>query len=234
MRRILLLDTETSGLDPAVDHLLEVGLVVWSVEHRCILEAGSWILRAPGNPAEHLNGIPPAILAEGRQREPVVAAVRRLAEGCSAIVAHNGEFDRLWLPELAGSWIDSAWDLDWPRAGADRRLVSLALAHGLAVLDAHRALTDCILLARLLERVGELGHDVAQLLERAVRPKVRVVSLLPYSTDNVATVKAAGFRWRPESKEWWRMLAAEDVAALPFPAEIDDGSRPARAVRGRR
>lgn len=217
MNTLLLIDVETSGLDPAVDHLLEVGLVLWSVQHRSTIASAAWLLRAPANPAQHINGIPPALLVEGRDPAAVRTTVTRWAESADAIAAHNGDFDRQWLPDLGKPWIDSAWDIDWPKPVSDRKLTAVALAHGLAVMDAHRALPDCQLLARLLERVGEMGHDVEALLVRAMRPKVKVVSKLPYSTENVAACKAAGFRWEPAKKEWWRMIAEEDVAALPFP-----------------
>lgn len=228
MNSILLLDVETSGLDPAVDHVIELGLVRWSVPHRSTIGSWSWLVQAPSNAAEKVNGIPAALLQYGRDVADHRAIIEKIAanKDVDAIVAHNGDFDRAWLPDLGKPWIDSAWDIDWPRAGTNRTLTGLALAHGLAVMDAHRALPDCQLLARLLERVGEMGHDVEAMLVRAMRPKVRVVSRLPYSLENVAATKAAGFRWEPSTKEWWRMIAADDVGSLPFPCDVDDGRAP--------
>lgn len=220
MRRILILDTETSGLDPAKDQLLEVGLVLWSVEHCTTVASASWLIYGTENPAQAINGIPPAVLVEGRDRGLVVTEIIDVwAESADAIAAH-GDFERQWFADLGRPWIDTCWDIDWPRASSadSRKVHALCLAHGLAVLDAHRALPDCQLLARLLERVAELGHDVGRLLERAMRPKVKVVSLAPFSEKD--TVKLAGFRWSPERKEWWRMMPVEDVAALPFRTRV--------------
>jgi DNA polymerase-3 subunit epsilon len=220
--RILILDVETSGFDPDKDHLLEVAVVRWSVEHRAVIAAASWLLAAPGNAAEPINGIPPALLSEGIELDRVIADVHRWAKGCDLVLAHNGEFDRSWVGEIGPPWVDSAWDLEWPRAGAGRTLVQLALAHGLAVLEAHRALSDCLLLARLLARVGEMGADVGRLLERARRPKLKVISLAPFEDREL--VKSHGFRWAPHPlKEWWRMMPLEDVAGLPFRCRIDAG-----------
>jgi DNA polymerase-3 subunit epsilon len=218
-RLILLCDTETSSLEPADGHLLELGMLRWSVEHRTTIAQASWLVRAPGNPAEPHNGIPPAVLPEGQNQDVVLDAFRRWSGSVDAIVAHNGDFDQKWLPAVGKPWIDSAWDVDWPRVGNGRKLIDLALAHGLAVLDAHRALSDCLLLARLLERVAELGHDVGQLLARAMRPKVKVIAEVPFEQKDEA--KAAGFRWEPYPvKKWWRMMPAEDIAALPFPTRV--------------
>lgn len=225
MKSLLLLDVETSGLDPFVDHLIEVGLVVWSVEHRAILACASWILRAPENPAANINGIPPALLAHGREPNAVRSTVQRWAEGADAIAAHNGDFDRQWLPELGKPWLDTAFDIDWPRAGTNRTLTGLALAHGLAVMDAHRALPDCMLLARLLERVAE-QHDIDVLLARAMRPKSRVVAISPrFDAALNLLFKEAGFRWKPETKEWWRMMPPEDTKDLPFRVRVEGGAR---------
>lgn len=230
MKRILFLDTETSGLDPKVDHLIEVGLVLWDVQHRAVLQASSWLVQAPSNAAEHVNGIPAAVLPQGLSRRGIEAQVMGYAADADVIVAHNAEFDRAWLPELANmAWVCSCFDIEWPgryRAGTIERegerpghsLVALCLAHGVGVADAHRALADCLLLARLLERVAELGHDIDAMLARAMRPKVKVVSLAPFERKD--EVKAAGFRWDPGAKVWWRTIAAEDVAALPFRCRV--------------
>jgi DNA polymerase-3 subunit epsilon len=219
--KLLILDVETSSLEPETGHLVEVGLVRWSVEHRTILSAASWVVAAPDNPAAAINGIPPAALAEGAAPAHVMATTKRWAESCDVIAAHS-DFDRKWFPDLGRPWIDTAWDIDYPRAAScsGRRVVDLCLGHGLAVLDNHRALPDCLLLARLLERCGELGADVEQLVRRAMRPKVKVVALVSFEEKEAA--KAAGFRWDPHPvKAWWRMMAPEDVAALPFRCRVE-------------
>lgn len=215
----LILDVETSGLDPDNDHLLEVGMVLWSIEHRTTIDVASYLVRAPDNAAQAINGIPPALVREAKLwREQARGAVSAWAERAIVVLAHNADFDVQWLPPFSIPVVDTAWDVDWPRVCADRKLTALALAHGLAVMEAHRALPDCQLLARLLERVAELGHDVGELLRRAMRPKVEIVSLAPFEKKDV--VKAAGFRWSPERKVWWRNMSPDDVAALPFRTRV--------------
>lgn len=218
--RALIIDVETSGLDPRADHLLEVGMVEWSLDHLTTLRSGSWLVRAPSNAAEAINGIPAAILPFGRGLEGVHREVEAWAMDVSVVLAHNADFDTQWLPPFPVPVVDTAWDFDFPRVCADRKLTALALAHGLAVMEAHRALPDCQLLARLLERVAELGHDVPELLRRGMRPKVKAISLAPF--DEKASVKEYGFRWSPDDAWWWRMMPAEDMAALPFRAVTAD------------
>lgn len=219
--KILILDTETSGLDPAKDKLLEVGLVLYSIEHRAIIHTASLLVDQPREEldpeSEKIHGIPLAMLHLGETESRVDRMIRWAAADADAFVAHNADFDSQWLaPEVASSnpWICTCNDVVWPRAADSRSLTNIALAHGVAVVDAHRALADCMTIARLLTRVAELGHDVRALLEPGLRPKTTVVSLAPFEEKDV--VKHNGFRWAPEQRAWWRRLATEDVAKLPF------------------
>lgn len=224
MKLILIVDVETSGFDPEKDHLVEAAVLLWDVPHRTTLHQASWIVRAPSNAAQNINHIPAGLLVDGRDRELVNKTVAAWAANADAIVAHNADFDTKWLPPFDKPIVDSAWDIAWPMATDNRQLHALCLAHGLAVFEAHRALPDCQLLARLLERCAELGQDVGELLRRAMRPKTKVYSLAPFEMKDV--VKAHSFRWAPEpEKVWWRMVATEDLdqflASLPFPCTTE-------------
>jgi DNA polymerase-3 subunit epsilon len=91
--------------------------------------------------------------------------------------------------------------------------VSIALAHGVAVTSAHRAINDCLLLARLLERVDEDVDDLLHLaLQRASRPKAEFIARTAYKDKDL--VKAAGFHWN--GTVWSRYMAVEDAEKLPF------------------
>ena len=81
-------------------------------------------------------------------------------------------------------------------------------------MSAHRALADCLILARLFERVVELGHDVREMLRRGLEPKATYQAMVSYGDRELA--KTAGFTWDGEAKRWTRRLAAEDVKGLPF------------------
>ena len=65
LRNVLIVDCETTGLDREKDRVIEIGYVLWSVEHRTMLEVYSGLLYAPENPAEHINSIPATALANG-------------------------------------------------------------------------------------------------------------------------------------------------------------------------
>jgi DNA polymerase-3 subunit epsilon len=218
MRNVLLLDTETTGTSDA-DVCIEAAIVLFNVQHAAPIRSFASLIRAESNSAESVNRIPAAMLRNAPSPEYVWSVIGRHAEQADVIVAHNADFDRRFVPAIAHNgqpWICSMDDLQWPASTNNKSLVSLALAHGLGVAHAHRALADCDLLSRLLTRVHEMGHDLAAFLARGLRPKALFESLQPYEENEKA--KLAGFRWdRPEAPRMWsRKMAIEDIGSLPF------------------
>lgn len=220
MKTIAILDTETTGLDPARDRCIEVACVLYSVEHAAAIVSFSTILRASENAAEEVNRIPASLLRGPYAPDNVAECWKRVAEMCApaeAIVAHRAEFDRGFVDASIRDlrpWICSKFDMEWPLGKPGDHLVHLALAHGLGVVHAHRALTDCDTLCRLFMRVQEMGHDIPAMLARAMLPRVRIVSLAPFEQKD--EVKALGFAWDPDRRQWWRRCIVGEVPAYPF------------------
>jgi DNA polymerase-3 subunit epsilon len=98
----------------------------------------------------------------------------------------------------------------WEQARPNPSLQALALAHGIPVWAAHRALTDCTYLAAVLERTPDLEQKLAE----GLLPRRLVAADLPFARKDEA--KAAGFRWQPERKQWIRRLTEAQIEALPF------------------
>lgn len=219
MRTVCILDLETTGVDRENDQILEVGYVLWSVEHCTILEVYSGLLPAAANPAQEVNGIPQAALPV-EPWDDVWEHVSGAIVRSDAVAAHQCDFDRAFVarvrPELAEArpWICTREDMRWPRNGTGESLIATALAHGVAVVAAHRAVNDCLTLARLFEAVPDIDQRLHAALKHALLPKVRLVSLAPYEEREI--VKANGFKWDPNRREWWRVMAVEDARGLPF------------------
>jgi len=111
-------------------------------------------------------------------------------------------------------WLCTMEDVRWP---AERQLRArpsvrdLALAYGIPVWAAHRALTDCIYLAEVFQRCDDLEQLIAQGLEprRLVRARV--------SFDDRHLAREAGFRWNdPVKGAWTRRLTHREETELPF------------------
>ena len=54
---ILILDTETTGLDENKDELVEIGGILFNIPSRSVLSQVSFLLPVQSNNAEHINGI---------------------------------------------------------------------------------------------------------------------------------------------------------------------------------
>lgn len=228
---LLIVDCETTGTDPKIDKVIEVGAVRWSTEHGCVLSAWSEVVIQPSNPAEELNGIPSAALASGRDFDLVLASLQADADDSDVIVAHSLPFDRDMLgTDLDKPWVCSCRDIEWPRKGANRTLVEIAVAHGVPVVSAHRALTDCLLLAAVFESVWRAEYHrideppctfVNGMIRRAMRPKSRIEAVCSYTQmedlrKSNQDPKSRGFAWDPQRKTWWRDLATDDVPGDPL------------------
>jgi DNA polymerase-3 subunit epsilon len=243
MKNVLVFDCETSGLDRDHDEVIEVGYVLWSVEHRTVLECYSAVLSGDGNAAELFNAIPPGARSFGTDPEIAWTIAGQAAQQADLVLAHQADFDRAFVWRAASSfetstpydgaadllklrWVCTIEDFLWPIVSASKSLVSIALAHGVAVTSAHRAINDCLLLARLLERVDHVDDLLHLALQRASRPKAEFIARTPYQQKDL--VKAAGFHWN--GTVWSRYMAVEDAEKLPFEVvTVDKAIEEARA-----
>jgi len=221
IQRLLLLDCETTGLDQSAE-LCEIGAVLFSVRHRAVLQQLSFLLPVASNPAQDVNGIDPDLTLEHQPGAEAHALFLVMLRSADALVAHNAAFDRPWIDgwllnaglddteTLAKPWICTCEGISWEGLRANPSLAALALAHGIPVWAAHRALTDCIYLAQILQRDPLLQDHLAE----GLRPRRLVAADLPFGRKDEA--KQAGFRWVPQAKQWQRRCTAEQIAALPF------------------
>ncbi|MGD1904761.1 MAG: exonuclease domain-containing protein [Leptolyngbyaceae cyanobacterium] len=223
---LLIIDTETTGIDSTVDSVIEIGAILYSVNCKTTLSQLSFLLHATDNAAEHINRIPPVALTHipNALQERSLDLLGNMAANASYVVAHNAAFDAQWfddkhLPIIRGNnhqplkWLCSMADMTWPKqTRPGESLINLALYHGIGVSSAHRALTDCQLLAELFSRLS--SNELADLIAQSLRPKAVFKAEVSYDDRHLA--KEAGFRWNPDSKTWTRKMAIEDAAQLPF------------------
>jgi DNA polymerase-3 subunit epsilon len=239
MKNVLVFDIESSGLDRDNDRVIELGYVLWSVEDLTLLECYSALLLGEAdNPAQLFNAIPPEALPFGTDPDIAWTIAGQAAQQADLVLAHQADFDRAFVEREAGlyegaaelmklTWVCTLEDFVWPIQLAYRNLVSIALAHGVAVTSAHRAVNDCLLLARLLERVDHVDDLLHLALQRASRPKAEFIARTPYQQKDL--VKAAGFHWN--GTVWSRYMAVEDAKRLPFEVvTVDKAIEEARAT----
>ena len=223
--KLLIVDTETTGLDVERHRTIEVAAILYSVPHRTTLFQLSTLLSANDNAAAHINRIPPAVLPEvcPKTQQHFIDLLQHLAHSANYVIAHNAAFDKQWfdghhlpiLNTIAGKpleWLCTLEDFSFPYQTRPREnLVSLALNHGIGVSSAHRALTDCSLIAALFDRM----ENLEAMIEEAKRPKALFQAQVSFKDKDLA--KQAGFQWNPERKEWTRRMLEADTKDLPFP-----------------
>ena len=217
---LLIVDTETTGLDADRDACLELGAILFSVPHRQVLAQMSCLLPVDRNPAESINRIPAEVSRLDQPWGEGLAWFERMMETADYLVAHNAAFDRQWfgrgaLPEATRPWLCTLEDIRWPEERhlkARPSVIDLALAYGIPVWSAHRALTDCIYLAEVFQRC----EDLECLIAHAQEPRRLVRAQVSYDQRHLA--RDAGFRWNdPVRGAWARRLSEREERELSFP-----------------
>ncbi|OKH19726.1 hypothetical protein [[Limnothrix rosea] IAM M-220] len=91
-------------------------------------------------------------------------------------------------------------------------MINTALNYGIGVSSAHRALTDCQLIAALFDRVSELG-ELDSILKTAIQrsKEAKIRAIADVSFDNKHLAKAHRFRWNPDQRYWFKDLRESDL-----------------------
>jgi DNA polymerase III epsilon subunit-like protein len=218
VENLLIIDLETQGLDPAVHKIVEIGCVLWSVRHTCVVAAWSDLVAQETNEAQPINRISPEATRLGLPHAAAIVRLRNFVSRADVLVAHRAEFDAGFLPaDLGRPWVCSKFDIPWPSSKIGESLVFVALAHGVPVTRNHRALSDCLLLAHTFEAVERSGVSVSDLMALAMRPKSRfVVAARGFDEARNKLARDNGFQFDRGKKVWHRTMARDDVEALPF------------------
>jgi len=152
--RLAVVDVETTGLDPADAHVIEVGVLF--VEPAAEPRRRSWLVRPPGPvPAfiTALTGMDEASLSGAPPFGAVEAELREALAGWT-LVAHNAAFERSFLREVVGgsAFIDSCvvTHLLFPELPS-HALDALVRWAGVGAGAQHRALGDCEDTLKVLE-----------------------------------------------------------------------------------
>ncbi len=217
---LLIIDTETTGLNHETDQCIEIGAVLFHVLSRSVLAQQSLLLPTINNSAEMINRIPAEITRVKQPWREGLCYFEKLVNDSDILVAHNAAFDRKWfgrepLPDLSNkTWLCSMDEISWP---SDRHLRvrpsvrDLALAYEVPVWSAHRALTDCIYLAEVFRRCA----DLELLILHGLEPRRLMRAQISYEQRHLA--KQAGFTWNdPVHGAWTKKLSEREKVTLPF------------------
>ena len=217
MRFGLVVDVETTGLDPRRNEIIELAMTPFSYGlDGTVFTVGESFQRLR-QPSE---AITPEITAiTGITNEMVAgqvigqAEVTKFAAPASLVIAHNAAFDRRFLERFSDVFSTKPWacslnQIDWAAEGFEgTKLAYLAQASGF-FYDRHRAMHDCLatveLLATRLPRSGVTG--LRHLLDGARAVTWRIwAEDSPFDLKDV--LKARGYRWNgdpgPQPRAWY-------------------------------
>ena len=155
----ILLDTETTGLDPRKDEVIELGMVKFDylpdgrvVGVRDVFSS----FNEPSVPipteVTALTGITDEMVAGQRIDEAVVSA---FVEDAVIVIAHNASFDRklaerYWPVFERRAWGCSATEVEWRQHGFEGSRLGYLLNGAGFFHQAHRAVDDCHALLEIL------------------------------------------------------------------------------------
>ncbi|KQQ86257.1 3'-5' exonuclease [Aureimonas sp. Leaf324] len=218
LKRGVILDTETTGLDHSTHEVIEIGMVAFTYDDagiRDVIDVFS-ALREPSQPitAEitRITGITDEMV---RGQTIDLDAVERFIEPADLVVAHNARFDRPFCEKLARGfdvkpWACSVSEIDWTSLGFEGTKLGYLVGQAGYFHTGHRAVDDCHALLEVLSGSSpnvDVPAPFFQLVASAGRDRLRIHAIgSPFHTKDI--LKARGYRWADGSdgrpKCWWR------------------------------
>lgn len=220
--RVLILDTETTGLSHESDRIIELAMLLVSVDATAGRPFGPVEtfegFEDPGMPipevAKQVTGITDEMVLGQRLDD---ARVQALIERADLVVAHNAGFDRPFVEARFPGFVHKPWacsfaDIDWKAQGAESaKLGALAQDRGW-FYDAHRALVDCHALLQVLAspQADASGTGLARLIAAASRPSYKLRATgAPFEAKDL--LKARGYRWDAAARVWGCSLGGDEA-----------------------
>lgn len=223
--RGIILDTETTGLSPRKDEIIEVGVIAFTFDAQGAIGdvTGTYAgLQQPSVaiPAEitKLTGITNEMVAGQVIDMP---ALRSFIEPADLIIAHNAGFDRPFCETFSPVFTGKAWacsnsEIDWRLRGFEGTKLGYLVGQAGFFHDGHRAVDDCFALLEILARADHAHPTTAfaELHRASQRSRVRIFAEnSPY--DFKDHLKARGYRWSDGSegrpKSWWIEVDEPDL-----------------------
>jgi DNA polymerase-3 subunit epsilon len=235
--RVLVLDTETTGLNHGADKIIELALLRVDVDVATGLPVGAVTvydgLEDPGVPISPeivaITGITSAMVAGHRLDEARIAS---LLEGIDLVIAHNAAFDRPFCEARIPAFAQLPWgcsfaDIDWKKEGqSSAKLEYLAFDKGW-FYEAHRAEVDCHALLAVLGQPlpNSKVTGLAKIWAASQGTSYRLQATnAPFEAKDL--LKARAYRWHAEQRVWHIRLGSEadlDAECAWLKAEVYAG-----------
>lgn len=231
-------DSETTGLNPEVDRIIQHGILVYDLDLDKIIDARTWLCWTREFPNVAESGKTHGFTLAGLIRHAVhpLRAINDI-EGLYykykpvCFIAHNGcKFDKNILraerargcsephqvdevPMMMLPWLDTLAHATYPGC-PNKALITIAAFHGYINPFAHEALADCYTLAHIIARKPTLILEMAKVAASTM--SVIFANIPPgVNKANNDMVKSKGFRFQDwddhhYEKSWIKVIRRED------------------------
>lgn len=231
-KRVLILDTETTGLDWRAECIIELAMLAVDVDMQTGKPVGEVEVyedfEDPGRP------IPPEIVKlTGITQKDVKgqslndAKIKDMVARADLIVAHNAGFDRPFVENRLDVFEHKAWacsfqGINWKALGMGSAKLEFLCSELGWFYDAHRAQVDCHALLRVLSSplqsdTSEHSSTGLQQLFKASENARTVVKAFGSPFETKDKLKARGYRWDAEARVWY--TAVKSAEALDAEAD---------------
>jgi DNA polymerase-3 subunit epsilon len=201
----IILDFETTGLDPAKDEIIEVAMIKFRYSETDEITGVSGVFQSYNEPSipipalvTDLTGITNEMVAGHRID---IASVQAFVADANIVIAHNAGFDRKYAERLSPVFEHKHWactqtEIDWRKHGFGGAKLGYLLADIGHFHNAHRAIDDCHALVEILAHpLPTTARFVfSELIDCARRTTVRIWAQgSPFNLKEA--LKARGYRW---------------------------------------
>lgn len=218
----VVVDTETTGVNPDKDAIIELGMVLFEFDPETgqayrIMESFDQ-LEDPSFPippdATSVHGITDEMVAGKRIDDE---KVEQFLDGVSLVVAHNAKFDRVFLEKRLPIFESLPWgcsfaQVDWDGEGVgSAKLDYIAYQYGF-FYEAHRAEEDCFALLEILQQhLPQSGELVLKSILNSLGQKSYTVFATGSPFETKDALKARSYRWDGDKKCWHITVTGDEA-----------------------
>jgi len=225
-KRVLILDTETTGLDWRAERIIELAMLAVDVDMQTGMPVGEVEVyedfEDPGC------SIPPEIVKltgitdqDVKGQSLNEAKIKDMVSRADLIVAHNAGFDRPFVENRLDVFEHKAWacsfqGINWKAQGLGSAKLEFLCSEFGWFYDAHRAQVDCHALLRVLssplqsDKPDGISTGLLQLFKAAENARTVVKAFgSPFETKD--KLKARGYRWDAENRVWYTAVKSDEA-----------------------